>query len=67
MLADQRKIKKSALTPKGLRLLRETPFGTPGLAAISARVAGDNFLFARHPPHNLGSPNVGLDSNPGAS
>ena len=40
MLADHRKNKKSALTPKGLRLLRETPFGTPGLTAISGRVAG---------------------------
>src|SRR5580700_1337538 len=31
MLADHRKNKKSALTPKGLRLLRETPFEPRGL------------------------------------
>jgi hypothetical protein len=49
MLADHQKNKGSALTPKGLRLLRETPFGTPGEEPISVRVAGDNFLFARRP------------------
>jgi hypothetical protein len=47
MLADQTKSEKSALTTKGLRLLRETPFEPPALRAISALVAGDNYRLAR--------------------
>jgi hypothetical protein len=50
-LADQAKSGKSALTTRGLRLLRETAFEPPGLRAYFRMVAADNSRLALHPPN----------------